>query len=221
VVCGLLPVVYRGYDFSLLDPIPNSHFASHDSIYRRAQDSARVAFGLSAVGLGRAAPEDTAEGVTAAGLDHGVAVLSGAESGPKSDVQKRADGEGFGRLFRQARVYHDRFARTGHERVIENARSWVHEDGDVPRFERGLQLVRRNKAGGHSLHGACSFVNGLRERHGTTHGQRLGQFENDDGESHAVQAQGNTGGQVAAAAQEDQVNFILFEARAVQCASRF
>ena len=74
--------------------------ADDQAIIRRAQDTAWVAFGFTAIRLSRSGPIDPAQSVTAAGFDHSVAIVSGLETRSKSDmkwdVKRKRDGGLFG-----------------------------------------------------------------------------------------------------------------------------
>jgi hypothetical protein len=73
---------------TFVDMIANIRKRSESSGVWCAEYTARIALRLTAIGLCRSIPVDTAESMAAAGLYDSVAILPGAESGTKSDVKR-------------------------------------------------------------------------------------------------------------------------------------
>jgi hypothetical protein len=97
-------------------------------IFFGSQNAARVAVGLAAVGGSFALPVDASEGVTAAGFDDSVAVASGAESRPKSDVKRDGSRQGMRGSLEEARV-HERGQKSNVE-SLKKVKFGVNEEGD-------------------------------------------------------------------------------------------
>ena len=62
---------------------------------------------MSAVGLGRACPVDAAEGMAAAGFNNSIAIASGGETRPQSDMKRNVDRKRGWRLLGESRVYNN------------------------------------------------------------------------------------------------------------------
>ena len=81
----------------------------------------------------------------------------------------------------------------------------IDEDRNLTCAQRAIHPAWIHHARGYALHRMRADVDRLRKRDGSTDGQRLGQLADHDLEASAVKPQGDPGGEVAAAAQENQV----------------
>ncbi len=167
-------------------------------ICRRAQHTARVAFGLAAVGLCRPVPVDPSQGVAAAGFDYRVAVPPGVEARPQSDMKRDGGGQGFRGVLGQTSINED-----GNVQVSKDGRIRIDQDRDLARIQRSPNLPSLNQSAGYPFDRDLPGINRLRKRNRPADGQRLRQLADEHLQPGALQTQGHTGGQVAPTTDEN------------------
>jgi hypothetical protein len=137
--------------------------------------------------------------VTAAGLDHGVAIASGVEARSKSNMQRRLNGEGSGRPLCQPSIDNNKKLDGRKDVCI-----WINQDRNFIRLQRRPQLVPFHETGGHVFNALLSLVNRLSKGDRAADCQRLGEFGHDDLDPGAMQAKRNARSKVACPAHQDE-----------------
>ncbi len=176
-----------------------------DAVDRRAQHPLSPFAGDDArrarVGQGRTLPDDPAQRVAAHRLDDGVAILPGREPRPQTDHQRGLIDCRVDIALGHARV-DDGVCLAGADLGAVRPRP-ARESRPFGHNERILGRIDTHPA--QTLDRHVALQNGRGQRHPPPDDQRLGQFQHDDREAGRVQAIGHAGGQVAAAAEEDEV----------------
>src|SRR6186997_2965290 len=95
----------------LADPYPCLEY----SFGRSPQHAARVAIGLTGVGLGCPFPVGTSQRVAAAGLDHRVAISSGVEAGSETNMKRNWDRKRGRTLFCKTSIDHRQEGKGGED----------------------------------------------------------------------------------------------------------
>jgi hypothetical protein len=160
----------------------------------RAKNTARIAFRLAGIGLGRPRPIHAPKRMASAGFDHSVAIAPRCETRSKSDVKRGGGRERRRRTFQQSRIDHD--SELDHP---EQIRIRVDDHGDAIRFLPRGQLIRFDQPRLYAFDRVRPLVHRFGKGNCSAHRQRLRKFSDGDMDARPMQAQCHACGKVAAA----------------------
>jgi hypothetical protein len=125
-VRGQLSIVDLCDNLTFFNVLTNIYMSYKYPIAGGEQEARRVAIGLTSIRVRAAAPEDAPERVTAAGLDHGLAVHASLESRAETDVQGGRVPDGFRRTLSHTPVHDD-----GGMKEFGGGAAGVHQQRDL------------------------------------------------------------------------------------------
>src|SRR6185503_19418426 len=140
--------------------------------------------------------------MAAAGFDNSMAIATGGETGPQSNMKRNVDRQRGRRLLRESRV-HDDETRECRKEVcvgIDQHRDFAHACR-VP----GRELFRFDASGPYFFDRMSPFIDRLRERNGAANGEWLCQFRDKHFNTCAVDAQGHSGSKIASTTDQHYI----------------